>query len=164
MGVRGFGSGLVVCLATKLRILIGELGYLLEVCDELGLTICELGREGAVCCGEIRNGGTITGSSYGEVGDSLDHVLMVDGGVGGLETGAGSVDLRLPPFLVGGCEEYFEGGLGLICRVLAAPNLAVVKEQASLKHELVGNNDDLLMSVRSLACCHISNSIFYLIR
>ena len=30
MGVRGFGSGLVGCLVTKLGILIGELGYLLE--------------------------------------------------------------------------------------------------------------------------------------
>ena len=89
---------------------------------------------------------------------------MVDGGVGGLETGAGSGDLRLPPFLVGSCEEYFEGGPGLICRILAAPNLAVVEEQASLKHELVGDSDDLLGSVQSFACCHIFDSIFDLIR
>ena len=50
MGVCGFGSKLVGCLATKLRILIGELGYLLEGCDELGLTGREIGSEGAVCC------------------------------------------------------------------------------------------------------------------
>ena len=50
MSVHGFGSGLVGCLATKLRILIGELGYLLEGCDELGLTGREIGSEVAVCC------------------------------------------------------------------------------------------------------------------
>ena len=51
--VRGFGSGiefgLVGCLAKKLGILIGELGYLLEDCDELGVTGREPGSEGAVC-------------------------------------------------------------------------------------------------------------------
>ena len=52
MSVRGFGSGLVGCLATKLGILIGELGYLLEVCDEIGLIRRELSSEGAFCCGE----------------------------------------------------------------------------------------------------------------
>ena len=51
MGVCGFGSGLVGFLATNLGIWIGELGYLLEGCDELGLTGRELGIEGAVCCG-----------------------------------------------------------------------------------------------------------------
>ena len=50
MGVHGFGSGLVGCVATKLGIMIGELGYLLERCDELGLTGLEIGSEGAVCC------------------------------------------------------------------------------------------------------------------
>ena len=89
---------------------------------------------------------------------------MVDGGVGGLETGAGSGDLQLPPFLVGSCEEYFEGGPGLICRVLAAPNISVVEEQTSLKHKLVSDGDDLLGSVRSLACCRIFDSIFDLLR
>ena len=88
---------------------------------------------------------------------------MVDGGVGGLETGVGSGDLRLPPFLVEICEEYFEGGPGFICWVLAAPNLAVVEEQASLKHKLVDDGDNLLGSVRSLACCRISDSILDLI-
>ena len=88
---------------------------------------------------------------------------MVDGGVGGLETGAGSGDLKLPPFLVGRGEEYFEGGPGLICRVLAAPNIAVVEEQTSLKHELVSDGNDLLGSVRSLVCCGIFDSIFYLL-
>ena len=124
----------------------------------------ELGSEGAVCCGESRNGGAITGCNFGEVGDSLDRVLMVYGGVGGLETGAGSDDLQLPPFLVGSCEDYFEGGPGLICRVLVAPNLAVVEEQASLKNELVGDGNNPLRSVRSLSCCRIFNIIFYLIR
>ena len=89
---------------------------------------------------------------------------MVDGGVGRLETRAGSGDLQPPPFLVGSCEEYFEGGTGFICRVLAAPNLAVVEEQARLKHELVGDGDNLIESVRSLACCRIFYSIFDLIR
>ena len=51
MGVHRFGSGLVGFLATKLGILIGELGYLLEGCDELGLIGREIGSEGAVCCG-----------------------------------------------------------------------------------------------------------------
>ena len=51
MSVRGFGSGLVGSLATKLGIMIGELGYLLDGCDELGLTGRELGSEGDVCCG-----------------------------------------------------------------------------------------------------------------
>ena len=50
MGVRGFGSGLVGFLTKKLVILIGELGYLLEGCDELGLTGREIGSEVAVCC------------------------------------------------------------------------------------------------------------------
>ena len=95
----------------------------MEGFDELGLTGFELGSEGAVCCGERHNGGAITGCSCGKVGDSLDRVLMVDGGVGGLEPGANSGYLQLPPFLVGSCKEYFEGGPGLICRVLAAPNI-----------------------------------------
>ena len=51
MGVCGFGSRLVGFLVTKLVILIGELGYLLEGCDELGFTGRELGSEGDVCCG-----------------------------------------------------------------------------------------------------------------
>ena len=55
ISVRGFASGIefwmVGCLATKIGILIGELGYLLEGCDELGLTGREIGSEGAVCCG-----------------------------------------------------------------------------------------------------------------
>ena len=51
MGVRGFGSGLVGFLATKIGILIGELGYLLKGCNELGLTGREIGSEGFVCCG-----------------------------------------------------------------------------------------------------------------
>ena len=51
MGVCRFVSGLVGCLATKLGILIGDLGYLLEGCNELGLTGRELGSEDAVCCG-----------------------------------------------------------------------------------------------------------------
>ena len=93
MGVHGFGSGLVGCVATKLGIMIGELGYLLERCDELGLTGRELGGEGDVCCGESRNGSTITGHSCGKVGNGLDRVMMVDGGVGSLETGASSGDL-----------------------------------------------------------------------
>ena len=124
----------------------------------------DLGSDGDVCCGESRDGGEITGRSCGKFGDSLKCVLMVDGSVGGLETGAGSGDLRLLPFLVESCEEYFEGVPGLICRVLVAPNLAVVEEQASLKHELVCNDDNLLRSVRSLACCRIFDSIFDLIR
>ena len=107
MVVLGFGSGLVGYLVTKIGILIGELGYLLEGYNELGLKGREIGSEGAVCCGESRNGGAITGRSCGKVDDSLDCFLMVDGGVGSLETGAGSGDLRLPPFLVGSCEEYF---------------------------------------------------------
>ena len=65
---------------------------------------------------------------------------------------------------MGSCEEYFEGGPGLICRVLVAPNLAVVEEQASLKNELVGDGNNPLRSVRSLSCCRIFNIIFYLIR
>ena len=93
VSVCGFGSGLVGCLVTKLGILIGELGCLLEVCDELGLTGRDLSSEGAVCCRESRNGGAITGRICGKVGNILDRILMVDGGVGGLETGAGSGDL-----------------------------------------------------------------------
>ena len=89
---------------------------------------------------------------------------MVDSGVGGLENGAGNGDLRLPPFLVGSCEEYFEDGHGFICRVLAAPNLAVIEEQPILKNEVVGDSDNLLRSVRSLACCRIFDRIFDLIR
>ena len=89
---------------------------------------------------------------------------MIDGDVGGLENGPDSGDLRLPPFLVGNCKKYFEGGPGFICGILAAPNLAVVKEQASLKHELVGYGDNLLGSVRSLACCRMLDIIFDLIR
>ena len=93
MVVLGFGSGLVGYLVTKTGILIGELGYLLEGCDELGLTGREIGSEGDVCCGESRNGSTITGRSCGKVGNGLDRVMMVDGGVGSLETGASSGDL-----------------------------------------------------------------------
>ena len=89
---------------------------------------------------------------------------MVDSGVGGLDTGAGSGDLQLPPFLVGSCEEHFEGVPGLIYRVLAAPNLAVGEEKTSLKHELVGDSNDLLGSVRSLAYYRIFDGIFDLIR
>ena len=51
MGVRGFGSGMGGFLATKLGILIGVLGYLLEGCNELGLTGRDIGSEGDVCCG-----------------------------------------------------------------------------------------------------------------
>ena len=89
---------------------------------------------------------------------------MVDIGVGGLETGAESGDLRLLPFLVESCEEYFEGGPDFICKVLVAPNLAVVEEQASLKYEQVGDGDNLLRGVRLLACCRIFDRIFDLIR
>ena len=81
-----------------------------------------------------------------------------------MENGDGSGDLRLPSFLVGSCEEYFEGGPGFICRVFATPNLAVVEEQASLNHELVGDGDKLIRSVGSLDCCRILDSIFDLIR
>ena len=107
VSVCGFGSGLVGCLVTKLGILIGELGCLLEVCDELGLPGRDLSSEGAVCCRESHNVGVITGRSCDKVGDSLNRVLIADGGISGLETGAVSGDLRLPPFLVGSCEEYF---------------------------------------------------------
>ena len=151
------------CLTTKLRILIGELGYLLEICKELGLTGHELGSEGDFCGGGSRNISAITGSNCGKVGDILDHVSMVDSDVGGLGTGAGSGDLRLPSFLVRSCKEHFEGGPVLICKVLAPPNIAVVVEQASLKHKLVGEGDDLLRSVQSSACCRIFDSIFDLI-
>ena len=79
--VRGFASGIefgmVGCLATKIGILIGELGYLLEGCAEIGLTSREIFSEGAVCCGESRNGGAITGRSCGKVGNSLNHVLIL---------------------------------------------------------------------------------------
>ena len=51
MSVRAFGRRLVGCLAMKLGILIGELGYLLEGSAELGLKGRELSIEGAVCCG-----------------------------------------------------------------------------------------------------------------
>ena len=50
MSVCGFGNGLVGCLETKLRIIIVELGYLLEGCEKLGLIGCELGSEGDVFC------------------------------------------------------------------------------------------------------------------
>ena len=51
MGVCGFESAMVGFLATKLGIFIGELGYLLEGCDDIGLTGRELSNEGAICCG-----------------------------------------------------------------------------------------------------------------
>ena len=51
MGVRGFGSGLVGFLATKLGICIGEIAYLLEGSDELGLTCRDIVIEGDVCFG-----------------------------------------------------------------------------------------------------------------
>ena len=73
-------------MATKLGIMIEELGYLLEGCDDLFVKGRELCSEGYVCCGETCNGSAITGCSCGEVGNSLDHVLMIDVGVGGLET------------------------------------------------------------------------------
>ena len=50
----GFERGMVGCLATKLGIIIGDLGYLLEVCVDLGVTGRELGSEDAVCCRDIR--------------------------------------------------------------------------------------------------------------
>ena len=81
-----------------------------------------------------------------------------------METGAVCGNLQLPPFLVGSCEEYFEGGPDFLCRVLAETNLAVVKELASLKYELVGDGDNLLGSVQSLALCRMFDSIFDLIR
>ena len=84
MSVCGFGSGLVGCLTRKLGVLIVKLCYILEGCNEVGLTGLEIGSEDGVCCGESRNDSAIAGRSCGKVGDCLDCVLMVDSGVGGL--------------------------------------------------------------------------------
>ena len=103
----------------------------------------DLGSEGAVGGGESRHRGTITGRGSGEVGDCVDRVLLVDGGVGSLETGSSGRDLRLPPFLVGSSKEHFKVGPGFVSMVLAPPGLAVVNEEARVKNELVRDGDDL---------------------
>ena len=121
-------------MATELGFLGGELGDLLQSYNKLGLTGRELGSEGAVGGGESRHRGTITGRVSGKVGDCVDRVLLVDGGVGSLETSSSGRDLRLPPLLVGSSEEHFKVGPGFVAMVLAAPGLAVVDKEARLKN------------------------------
>ena len=140
--VGGFDGGTktrlgISLVATELGVLGGELGDILQSYNKLGLTGRELGSEGAVGGGEIHHRGTITGRGSGEVGDCVDRVLLVDGGVGSLETGSSGRDLRLPPFLLGSSEEHFKVGPGFVAMVLAAPGLAVVDKEARLKNELV---------------------------
>ena len=151
-------------MATELRVLGGELGDSLQSYNKLDLTGRELGSEGAVGGGEIRHRCTITGRGSCEVGDCVDCVLLVDGGVGSLETGSSGRDLRLPPFLVGSSEEHFKIGPGFVSMVLAAPGFAVVDKETRLKNELVSNGDNLLGRVRRVASCCIFDGIFHLIR
>ena len=77
-----------------------EIGYFHQGSDYIGMGRSHLGSERAVGGGQSQYRGTIDGSGHGNIGNSVNCVLLV-GVVGGLETRSGSSDLGATPFELG---------------------------------------------------------------
>ena len=60
-----------------------------------------------------------------------------------LEDSTGRGGLRLPPLLVGSCEEFLELCPGFVVSRLAPPDFAVVIEESGLEKDLESNCDNL---------------------